>query len=119
LTKQYQVPFIITREIYNHLSEPPLYRVLDSVVPVGKSTELELLEIHHPLTSSRFEKLVIEYQAAFDQYRRGNFEAAAQAFLKLVAEYDDGPSRLLAKRCEQFVNQSPQNWTGVYQWPSK
>jgi len=119
LTKYYGVPFLMTREAYNKLSDPPFFRSIDTVLVVGKSTPFELVEIKNPLTPPHFEEITQRYHSAFDESRRGSFARARQAFEDLVRDCGDAPSRLLAQRCEELAIHSPENWSGIYQFTSK
>jgi adenylate cyclase len=119
LTKFYGIPFVITRETFNGLSNPPLHRLVDSVLPVGKASPLELLEIKHPYASSFFEQIAPEYKIAFDLYRNGNFPAAQKRFKEIFLSYEDVPSHQMAARCELLEKNPPKEWRGVYQFRTK
>lgn len=119
LTKYYGIPFLMTREAYNKLSNRPPSRLIDFALPVGKSTPFELREIKNPLSSPHFEEIAQNYNAAFEQYRRGDFASARQTFETLAQQYGDVPSRLLAERCEELRIHSPKNWAGVYKFTTK
>lgn len=119
LTKYYRVPLLITREVYHKLSRPPVARWVDTVLPVGKSTPLDLLEVPTPLSSPQFEQIARDYAGALEQYRQGRFDAAREQFARLVEQHGDAPSRLLAHRCEELLAHPPEQWAGVYQFTSK
>jgi adenylate cyclase len=119
LTKQYGVPFLITRDAYDKLSHRPGCRVIDVVLPVGKSTPIELLEVSHPLSPPTFEPLAVEYAAAFRDYQEGRFGGAREAFADLADRYRDPASRCLAKRCEELLVEPPAQWAGVYRFATK
>lgn len=119
LTKQYGLPFLMTREAYDKLSERPAARLIDVVLPVGKSTPLELLEIAHPLTPPDFSSLVHDYAGAFHDYQDGRFEEARRAFVELATRYHDPASRFLATRCEEFAAHPPAQWAGIYRFATK
>ncbi len=119
LTKQYGVPFLMTRAAYDKLSRRPAARLIDVVLPVGTSTPLELLEPEHPLAPPRFESLARDYAAAFHGYQAGRFEEARRAFEELAALHHDPASRFLAKRCEELATQPPPAWAGIYRFTTK
>lgn len=119
LTKQYGVPFLITREAYEKLSERPVARLIDVVLPVGKSTPLELLEVPHPLVSDDFKHLATDYAAAFLNYQAGRFEDARRAFAHIAIRYHDPASRFLAARCEGLAAEPPEQWAGIYRFATK
>jgi class 3 adenylate cyclase/CHASE2 domain-containing sensor protein len=119
LTKHYGVLLLITRETYSKLSHPPMMRVLDKVIVLGKSLPLELLEIRHPFSHEKFEEIATRYNAAFEQYTRGAFVDAERNFTALCVWQDDRPSRLMAERCRELSNEPPKKWQGVYGLKSK
>jgi class 3 adenylate cyclase/CHASE2 domain-containing sensor protein len=114
LTKHYGVLLLITRETYSRLSNPPLARVVDKVIVLGKSVPLELLEVRHPFNQTNFEEIATRSNAAFEQYSRGAFAEAEKNFADLAAQENDRPSRLMAERCHELSSEPPKNWHGVY-----
>jgi class 3 adenylate cyclase/CHASE2 domain-containing sensor protein len=114
LTKHYRVLLLITRETYSRLSHPPMTRVVDKVMVLGKSIPLELLEVRHPFSHAKFEEIVTRYSAAFEQYGQGAFAEAEKNFSVLGLEENDHPSRLMAKRCRELSSEPPKDWQGVY-----
>jgi adenylate cyclase len=114
LTKHYGVLLLITRETYSRLSNPPLARVVDKVIVLGKSIPLELLEVRHPFNQTNFEEIATRSNVAFDQYSRGAFAEAEKNFAGLAAQENDRPSRLMAERCRELSSQPPKNWQGIY-----
>jgi adenylate cyclase len=114
LTKHYGVLLLITRETYARLSHPPVTRVIDKVIVLGKSVPLELLEVRHAFSRSNFEEIAIRYNAVFEQYSQGDFTAAEDNFAALAIQENDRPSRLMAERCRELSSEPPRNWQGVY-----
>jgi adenylate cyclase len=114
LTKHYGVLLLITRETYSRLSHPPMTRVVDKVMVLGKSIPLELLEVRHPFSHAKFEEIVTRYNAAFEQYGQGAFAEAQKNFAALGVEENDHPSRLMAERCRELSSEPPKDWQGVY-----
>jgi adenylate cyclase len=119
LTKHYGLPFLMTRDAYDKLASQPACRLIDVVLPVGKSTPIELLEVDHPLASSRFPRLIEEYAAAYHAYQQGRFPEAKQAFADLVDRYGDPASRCLLHRCEALIAAPPARWNGIYAFSTK
>jgi adenylate cyclase len=119
LTKHYGVLFLITREAYGQLSNPPLTRLVDKVLVKGTSRPLELLEVKHPFSPDDFEQIVARYNLAFADYERGDFRAAERAFAALVDEKGDKPSALMIERCRELVADPPKEWNGIYQLKTK
>jgi len=114
LTKYYGVLFLITREAYEKLSPPPKVRRIDKAVVKGKSTPLELFEVHHAHSQEHFDEIVERYNAAFVEYERGGFERAERMFAGLRDERHDKPSAVMAERCRELANDPPTDWNGIY-----
>src|SRR6266481_2856245 len=72
LTKYYGVMFLITREAYAKLSDPPMVRLIDKAVVKGKTVPLELMEVRHSHSPDDFEQIVERYNSAFAAYERGD-----------------------------------------------
>lgn len=119
LTKHYGVLFLITREAYAQLSNPPFTRLVDKVLVKGTSRPLELLEVKHPFSPDDFEAVAGRYNSAFADYERGDFRAAERAFAALAEEKEDKPSAMMVERCRELVADLPKEWNGIYQLKTK
>ena len=119
LTKHYGVLFLITREAYAKLSDPPLTRLADKVLVKGKTRPLELLEVKHTFSPSNFDEIVRRYNAAFADYERGDFIEAEREFAALHEKEQDKPSAVLAERCRELTAEPPENWNGIYELKTK
>jgi class 3 adenylate cyclase/CHASE2 domain-containing sensor protein len=119
LTKYYGVLFLVTREAYIKLSDPPMVRVIDKAIVKGKSVPLELLEVRHSHIPENFEEIVKRYNAAFALYEQGAFAEAECLFAALRDEMQDKPSALMAERCHNLEINPPKDWAGVYHLETK
>jgi CHASE2 domain-containing sensor protein/class 3 adenylate cyclase len=119
LTKHYGVLFLITREAFAKLSQPPVTRLIDKVVVKGKTLPLELLEVRHPFGPANFEEIAQRYNIAFTAYEAGDFSPAAQEFSALRDDEKDAPSALMAERCRELIADPPKNWKGIYELRTK
>ena len=119
LTKHYGVLFLITREAFAKLSQPPATRLLDKVVVKGKTLPLELLEVRHPFGPFNFEEIATRYNIAFTAYEEGDFAAAKQKFVAIRDEEKDAPSALMADRCRELIEDPPRDWNGIYELRTK
>ena len=119
LTKYYGVLFLITREAYAKLSDPPFVRVVDKALVKGKTLPLELLEVKHPFSPDDFENIVERYNSAFADYERGDFIEAERKFAILRDERQDKPSALMAERCRELAADPPEHWNGIYELKTK
>ena len=116
LTKKYGVPFLVTRELFDTLSNPPPHRVLDRVIVKGKSVAVELIELCNPRSPGNFQEISAFYSAAFAQYQQANFAPAARLFAAIA---NDPPSHLLAERCQALEKTPPLKWNGVFAFDDK
>ena len=119
LTKHYGVLFLITREAFVKLSQPPATRLLDKVVVKGKTLPLELLEVRHPFGPLNFEEIAARYNIAFTAYEEGDFATAEQKFVAIRDEEKDAPSALMADRCRELIEDPPRDWNGIYELRTK
>ena len=119
LTKYYGALFLITREAYARLSQPPTVRVIDKAIVKGKTTPLELLEVKHPHSPAHFDETLERYNAAFVEYERANFSGAERMFAALRDERQDKPSGVMAERCQELAGDPPSNWNGIYHLTTK
>lgn len=119
LTKHYGVLFLITREAYAKLSEPPATRLVDKVLVKGKTMPLELLEVRHPFSLDRFEEVAERYNAAFLDYERGDFAEAERKFAALRDDAQDKPGTLMAERCRELKASPPRDWNGIFELKTK
>jgi adenylate cyclase len=119
LTKYYGVLFLITREAYAKLSQPPFVRVVDKALVKGKTLPLELLEVKHSFSPDDFEQIVELYNAAFANYEQGEFIEAERKFAVLRDERHDKPSALMAERCRTLAADPPEHWDGIYELKTK
>jgi class 3 adenylate cyclase/CHASE2 domain-containing sensor protein len=119
LTKYYGVLFLITRETYMKLSQPPTVRLIDRAVVKGKSVPLELMEVRHPFGRDAFDEIAQGYNEAFAEYERGKFGEAERLFASLHDKHDDKPSAIMAERCRELATNPPKDWNGIYQLTTK
>ncbi len=115
LTKYYGVLFLITREAHAKLSASPKVRLIDKVVVKGKTTPLELFEVHHAHSPQHFDETLERYNAAFAEYQSGAFQKAEGMFAALRDDRQDNPSVVMAERCRELGNDPPKDWNGIYQ----
>jgi adenylate cyclase len=119
LTKYYGVLFLITREAFAKLSQPPVTRLIDKALVKGKTLPLELLEVRHPFGPPNFEEIAERYNVAFTAYGEGDFAAAERKFAAIHDEDEDPPSALMADRCRELIADPPRDWKGIYELRTK
>jgi adenylate cyclase len=119
LTKLYGVKLLITGQVRNKLSRLPPARMVDRVIPKGKTETLELWEPAHSLSPPNFASLADHYDAAWSLYKAGKFQEAGDAFTTLDRDFSDPAGRALAARCQELLDAPPPNWQGIYKLEAK
>jgi adenylate cyclase len=119
LTKLYGVKLLITGQVRNKLSRLPPARMLDRVIPKGKTETLELWEPAHSLSPPIFASLTDHYAAAWSLYEAGKFPEAGAVFAALARDFSDPVSRTLAARCQDLLQAPPPDWQGIYKLEAK
>ena len=94
-------------------------RLVDRVIVKGKSAPVELFESENPCVSPDYSGICQRYAAAYEDYSGGRFAAAGLLFEKLVADFNDGPSRVMAERCAKLTAAPPSEWKGIWKMESK
>ncbi len=119
LTKLYGVTFLITRQVRNKLTQPPPARMVDRVIPKGKTETLELWEPLNSRSPANFVSLAEHYTAAWVLYETGQFPQAGEAFSAIANEFSDRASHALESRCHELQQAAPPDWHGVYKLDAK
>jgi len=119
LTKFYGVKLLVSGEALAGFSRPGARRLVDRVIVKGKSAPVELFESENPCVPSGFAGLCERYAQAYEDYSGGRFAAARALFEKLLAEFNDRPSRVLAERCATLAAAPPPEWNGIWKMESK
>ncbi len=119
LTKFYDLRLLVTRETFAQFKSQGVRRLIDRIIVKGKNEPVELYECENSCTPPNYSELCKRYKAAFDEYHFGRFAEAKSQFRKLVEEFSDGASKVLAARCEDLISKSPQNWNGIWKMEAK
>jgi adenylate cyclase len=120
LNKHYGTAILVSESIYTQTINRFEFRLIDVVSVKGKSKGLEIYELlgnrGDPI-DQRMSSIASQYGQAFEAYRQHQF---AQALSLLEKFPDDGPSQLLHRRCQIFLDTPPSpDWDGVYSWTMK
>jgi len=120
LTKYYSVKLLLSGEALNQLKQQGgARRLVDRVIVKGKSEPVELYECENPCTAANYAELCKGYEVDYDLYYFAHFAKALVQFEDLVANFDDGPSRLLVIRCAELAAAPPKKWSGIWRMESK
>ena len=117
LTKIYRVNIIIGEQTYKEIKASDfLIRELDRVQVKGKKNAVTIYEVVPTHSKERVQKIFEHFNRGRNYYYRGEWQKALTTFSAILAEVeDDGPTKLLEERCEQFLREPPAQWDGVYE----
>lgn len=117
LTKFYGVLILTTRQIFEGFTNLPDSRLVDRVIVKGKNTPLDLIELKNPASAENFHEIAKGYAEAYALYQQGRFEQAGRMFRQWSGA--DGPSKVLAERCDRFISTPPATWGGIFEFAAK
>jgi adenylate cyclase len=92
-----------------------LTRELDAIYVVGKQIPITIYQLIGYAEDNLAREAVLQYEKGLAAYRQQQWDESAAFFnaaLNLLPE--DGPSRAMAERCEQFKRNPPSGWNGVF-----
>ena len=95
---------------------------MDVIQVVGRKGSVKIFELMSlkGKLPEREKNLIEIYQQGLQSYKKGDWSQAIQAFERCIElNPDDGPSRVLLKRCQELRQSPPENWEGVYTLSSK
>lgn len=119
LTKQYGSDVIVTEPVKKELNESYYLRCLDRVKVKGKSIPVSIYSIEE--SSDKYTKKYIDlYSKAIELYQVGAWNLAIEYFNKAILENkEDKAAFVMIKRCEEFLENPPENWDGAISLTSK
>ncbi|MGC8768482.1 CHASE2 domain-containing protein [Calditerrivibrio sp.] len=114
LNKYYKTHIIVSESTKSKTTEPFIFRNVDLVVVKGKTEPIAIYELMEDTETNR--KITDLFSDAFSDYLKGEFSEAKYKFERIFREYEDGPSEVYMKRCEELANSGidKTKWTGVY-----
>ncbi len=120
--KVYDVPILISLDVYAQVRETIACRFIDRVRVVGRETTVDL---YQPVAeceelSAEQDRMFVDYRDAWEKMTQRKFADAEQIFERLVSEYNDNPAKVLLERVRNFSQAPPEDdWDGVYLLESK
>ncbi len=104
--------------------EKAAIRDLDLVTVKGKTEPKRIYELVPFGDSAEKGKAAVEvrlakFEKARKSYEKGEWDAAIAGFREILAAGNDGPSKALLERAEEFKENPPESWNGVYAFHSK
>jgi adenylate cyclase len=121
INKQYDTGVMIAESTYQAVKGRVVARHIDTVVVKGKKKGVkiyELLGIGDP--TGQEADLIEQFEAGRQLYEKGEFKKAHTQFEHLAGMYpDDGPTKIYLNRCQEFIDQPPAHWDGIYRLTNK
>lgn len=113
---------MISESTYNQARDAIEAREMDVIQVVGRKGSVKIFELMglKGRLPEREKNLIEIYQQGLQSYKKSDWSQAIQAFERcLELNPDDGPSKVLLKRCQELRESPPENWEGVYTLSSK
>lgn len=126
LNKEYQTRLLVSESTYAAASLPEaesglVFRELDLIRVKGKLQPVTIYELMG--TRQRLAQADSDWGARLDlfaqgreRYRERRWDDARAVFQALLDRWpDDGPARVFAARCQDYLSEGPEaDWDGVY-----
>jgi len=116
LTKFYGVGIIVSESTAAAVKDKFVLRQIDCVAVKGKMQEVKIYEVLGFFEEKeKYTKLIEKFRQGFELYLKKDWFAAKKIFEEILNENpDDGPSKVLKERVEEFLAASPADFDGVY-----
>ncbi|MEI6305578.1 MAG: adenylate/guanylate cyclase domain-containing protein, partial [Deltaproteobacteria bacterium] len=116
LNKYYSSHILVSEDTRNQVNDSRFtFREVDRVKVKGKHQPIVMYE----LMISNIE-ILPRFEDGLAKYRLQDFAGAKAIFDELSATFNDGPSKLYAERCSDYLEHPPPaDWDGVYTAKSK
>ncbi|KAH6572342.1 hypothetical protein BASA60_006689 [Batrachochytrium salamandrivorans] len=118
LTKFYGVTILVTEFSLQETGDAFLVRELEPVIVTGRKTSVRMYELlgrKGDTLPESIKNTMDLYALAYSHYKQRQFVEAADIFQQAIDSYEDGPSKILLTRCEQYMDKPPPpDWTTVY-----
>lgn len=122
LTKQYGVECLIGESTYKAISKVSHLRTreLDDVMVKGKIEPRRIYELITTEVDENKELVLEHFAEGRKNYLAGSFAEAVRFFEKaLESDENDGPSKVFLERSKELLEESPEEWTGVFEFKTK
>ena len=121
---QYGVSFLCSEMTYERAKDRIVVRLVDDIVVVGKTEPIKVYEIMGSVETPPDEatrKCIEAYESGFKLYTERKWDEAIARFRSaLEAVPDDGPSKVLIDRCEEYKATPPEDdWKGEFKLTKK
>ncbi len=116
VNKFYGTKVILSEDTAKHIGGNTLLREIDTIRVQGQEQPVTIYE----LFTSEEHNILAQYAEGLKLYREKQWASAAESFKYLLKHFsEDGPSRVMLKRSEQYIHNPPSDWSRVFQMESK
>ena len=123
VNKVYGIYTLVGENTYEAAGDDIVSREIDAVNVVGKQEPVKVYQLlGYPADiDDRQREMVDYYHKGLYAYRSQDWDSAMESFhAALAVSPDDGPSRTMLTRCEEFKSDPPdEEWNGTYTMKSK
>jgi adenylate cyclase len=115
INKVYGTDIIIDIFTRKNVEHDLFLRELDTIQVKGRSQGSQIFEVlaeQKNATESQ-KRLKLEYEAALELYRKGEFGLAENKFTSLHQSTNDLASKTMSERCLEYIISPPENWLGI------
>ncbi len=122
INKIYGTTVAVGEATYRLAREYFRFRIIDCIIVKGKTRATyfyELLDEAHWLWEN-WKLYNQQFKPAFVKYQRGQWSSALAQFQQLATQYpQDSLAPVFVSRCQQFMQQPPVDWQGVWKFTTK
>jgi adenylate cyclase len=123
VNKVYGIYTLISETTYRAAGNKITAREIDSINVVGKNEPLRVYQVlgYPEDIDEKISRTIDNYSKGLDAYRNQNWEEAAGFFKEaLNLSPDDGPSKTMLLRCNEYkINPPPEDWNGSFVMSTK
>ncbi len=121
LTKEYGVNCIVSEATKKDIeSVSGMYtRELDIVRVKGKKEPKKIFELITKDMTDVLKKQLDHFEKGRQHYAKGEWDAAILEFKEVLDLGEDGPAKVFLERSINLKNNSPHEWTGIYDFKTK
>ncbi|MFA5129172.1 MAG: adenylate/guanylate cyclase domain-containing protein [Patescibacteria group bacterium] len=116
LTKFYGAGIIVSETTAAVVGGEFVLRQIDCVAVKGKMQGVKIYEVlGFAEEKEGYAKLIEKFEQGFELYLKKDWLAAKKVFEEILADNpDDGPSKVLKERLDEFITSPPADFDGVY-----
>lgn len=121
LTKLYGITIIVSQGVIDGITEEDIKnygimtREIDQVRVKGKGEKVTIHQVVEKEYQEKTKSVSSEFFRGRELYYKGDWQGAISAFEKVLEKFaDDGPSKVLLGRCQEFIKNPPKDWDGSY-----